>query len=186
MDGNPDFHKYKWLNLAKLAKAFARPSDEIVAVFYFTAYATWDPQKVMRHQNYVRALESKGVKPVLGEFKRKDRFCHHCKKEYASVEEKQTDVNIALRLFQTAIQNVYDTAVIISGDSDLIPAVEAVKSTFPDKTVGVVIPIGRRSESLKNAAHFHMKMKVRHLAASQFPDEVELDGKKILRPAKWR
>ena len=65
LDSNPDFHKYKWLNLAKLIRCFAYPQDETKAIYYFTAYATWSPDKVKRHTAYVRALELESVKPVL-------------------------------------------------------------------------------------------------------------------------
>ena len=50
LDDNPCFHKYKWLDLAKLARCFVPQTDEIVQVFYFTAYATWAPEKVEKHK----------------------------------------------------------------------------------------------------------------------------------------
>lgn len=183
---NKGLHKYKWLDLAKLCRCFCLREDRVTEIFYFSAYATFKPEGMERHKAYVRVLESRGIKPVFGEFKRKDKFCFTCKQNTRSYEEKETDVNIAIKLFQTAIHDLYDTAIIISGDSDLIPAIQAVKETFPDKTVGVVIPIGRRSESLKQVAHFHMKMKLKHLETCQLPDEVELDDKIIRRPEKWK
>ena len=62
-------------------------------------------------------------------------------------EEKRTDVNIAIHLFQNAVMDAYDKAVLVSGD--IIPAVQAVQKTFPQKNLSVVIPIGRRAEELK-------------------------------------
>ena len=186
LDANPDFHKFKWLNLSKLARSFVKQEDEIAAVFYFTAYATWAPQKVEKHKNYVRALELEGVKPVFGEFRRKDKKCPKCGKVYSTFEEKETDVNIALKLFQTAIADLYDTALIVSGDSDLIPALEAVKQTFPDKKIIVVIPIGRHAEALKQTAHAHMKLKVKHLQTCQFEDKIRKDSLVLIRPPSWK
>lgn len=183
---NKSLHKYKWLDLAKLCRSFCRADDAIQEIFYFTAYATFKPDGMERHKAYVRVLESKGVKPIFGEFKRKDKFCYSCKKFTQSYEEKETDVNIAIKLFQTAIHDLYDMAYIISGDSDLIPAIRAVKETFSAKTIGVVIPIGRRAEALKQAAHFHMKMKRKHLETCQLPDQINLDGKVITRPETWK
>src|SRR3989338_1758203 len=183
---NKSLHKYKWLDLAKFCRSFCRSDDVVQEIFYFTAYATFKPEGMERHKTYVRVLESKGVKPIFGEFKRKDKFCYSCKKFTQSYEEKETDVNIAIKPFQTAIHDLYDMAYIISGDSDLIPAIRAVKETFPAKTIGVVIPIGRRAEALKQAAHFHMKMKLKHLETCQLPDRIELDGKVISRPDSWK
>lgn len=186
LNDNPGFHKYKWLDLAKLARCFVPQTDEIVQVFYFTAYATWAPEKVEKHKTYVRALELKGVKPVFGAFRKKDKLCPKCHKKYQTFEEKRTDVNIAIKLFQTAIANLYDTAVIISGDSDLIPSLEAVKTTFPDKRIVIVIPIGRRAEELKLVAHGHMKLKVKHLESCQLEDEIRVDNLVLTRPSSWR
>ena len=186
LDANPTFHKYKWLNLSRLTRCFVKQDDEITGVFYFTAYASWNPTKVEKHKNYVRALELEGVKPVFGEFRRKDRRCPKCGKIYPTFEEKETDVNIAIKLFQTALANLYDTALIVSGDSDLIPALEAVKQTFPDKRIIVVIPIGRHAEALKQTAHAHMKLKEKHLASCQFEDEIRKGDLVLIRPDSWK
>ena len=44
----------------------------------------------------------------------------------------------------------FDKAFIISGDSDLIPSIRAVKESFPGKEIGVIVPIGRSAIDLKN------------------------------------
>ncbi|MHB8754957.1 MAG: NYN domain-containing protein [Candidatus Acidiferrales bacterium] len=124
---------------------------------------------------------------VYGEFKRKEKHCRICNRSFWSFEEKQTDVNIALSLFQLAVADRYDRAVIISGDTDLLPAVKAVRSTFPGKQIGVVIPIGRASEGFKKQADFHYKMRERHLASSRFDDVVMLKDKTLLNcPENWK
>jgi uncharacterized LabA/DUF88 family protein len=183
---NSSYRKYKWLNYYKLAQCYITTKDKIVDVYYFTALAHWNPDKVIRHRVFIKASENAGVKIVYGEFKRKTRKCQICKKEYLSFEEKQTDVNIALYLFKLAVQDKYDKAFLISGDSDLIPSIETVKNTFPTKSVNVIIPIGSRSESLKHTADGHMKMKEKQLQSSLFPDTITLPGDNILKkPEEW-
>ena len=160
-EGAPDsdrYHKYKWISLTRLASCYLTKKDVIAGIEYFTTLATWDPDKVARHRLFIKAQENEEVAVVYGEFKRKDRTCRFCHRPFRSVEEKQTDVNIALRLFQLAIQDRYDNAIIISGDTDLLPAIKAVQSTFPSKQIGVVIPIGRALEDMKKQADFHYKM----------------------------
>jgi len=184
---NPLFRKLKWLNLFKFAKCFVSPNDNLVGVNYFTAYATWDPEKVNKHKIYVRALKSQGVDVILGAFRYVDKKCGKCKKTYKTFEEKRTDVNIAIKLFETAINDLWDTALIVSGDSDLIPAIEAVKRSFPSKRIGIVIPIGRKAEELKQVADFHKKVKLKHLETCQFDDEIDVGGGvKLKRPASWK
>ena len=186
LDNNPHYHQYKWLNLAKLATCYLTKRDKIQSIYYFTALATWSPSKIKKHKKYIKALELQNIQIVYGEFRKKDKLCPLCKRTYTTFEEKQTDVNVALNLFELAIQDQYDTAIIISGDSDLIPSIQAVKSTFPTKQVGVVIPIGRRAELLKQICDFHIKMKEKHLKTSLFEKEIDLgNNKKLICPAEW-
>jgi uncharacterized LabA/DUF88 family protein len=181
------YRKYKWTNLWALANQFVFGKDELKEVLSFTTLATWDASKTARHRIFIRAQDSVGVQTVYGEFKRKQRHCRLCKNDYWSFEEKQTDVNIALYLFQLAIQERYDKAIIFSGDTDLIPAIKAVRSTFLGKQIGVVIPIGRASEDLKKQADFHYRMREHHLAKSRFLDTIVLHDKSTLHcPDSWK
>jgi uncharacterized LabA/DUF88 family protein len=187
IDTNPGYHPYKWLSLTKLAECFVLSADVLAGVEYFTTLATWDPAKVARHRLFIKANEADGVKITYGVFKRKQRKCPECGQLIRTFEEKQTDVNIAIRLIELAVQDQYDKAIIVSGDTDLIPAVKAVQKTFPAKRVGVVIPIGRASEDLKSQTDFHHRMKLRHLRSSRFADVITLvDGSTLDCPMNWR
>lgn len=187
LEHEASYHKYKWLDYSKLTSLFVRRQDQIVDVVYFTALANWDIQKVNRHKVFISALKFKGVKVILGQFQRVEKRCRICHQHYYTFEEKKTDVNIAVELIKSAVKDEFDTAIIMSGDSDLVPAVEAVKALFPAKKVGVVIPINWRAALLKQVCDFHMKMKEKHLKASLFPNEIDLgDGIKLSRPPNWR
>jgi uncharacterized LabA/DUF88 family protein len=188
LDCNPAYHKFKWLSFARLARCYVLGADSIEGVEFFTTLATWDPAKVARHKLLIKANEDEGVVVTYGEFKKKTRRCSSCKQVISTVEEKQTDVNIALRLFQLAVEDRYDKAIIISGDTDLLPAVKAVQRTFPAKQIGVLLPIGRASENFKKQADFHHKMKPSHLIASVYPDPLVLkDGVTALNcPPTWK
>lgn len=183
---NKSFRKYKWLNLAKLIRCFVTSKDEIRSIYYFTAYANWVPDRAKRHKHYVRVLEHKKVEPVFGEFKVRDRYCSNCKTKFETHEEKETDVNIAVKLFQTAVDDQFDTALIVSGDSDLVPAIRAVKESFPHKSVKVVIPPGIYAENLKRASDAHMKIKEKHLKTSQLEDPVVINGVELFCPSEWK
>lgn len=132
LDYRREHHKYKWVNLAKLAQCFVTDKkDSLEGVYYFTTLATWDPGKVARHRLFIRAQEAEGVNVVYGEFKRKDRYCPLCRKHYRTVEEKQTDVNIPIYLFRLAVSDSYDKAIVISGDTDLTPAEKQFRQHSP-------------------------------------------------------
>ena len=189
LDCNKSYYKYKWLDYSALAKCFIKSTDTIADIYYFTAYAEWNQSKRARHQLLVRALTMRGVKIVFGKFKLRDKKCRHCHKIYQTFEEKQTDVNISIKLFQCAYDDTFDTGILVTGDSDIVPAIKAVKESFPAKRIGLVIPIGRSAEEMKNACDFHMKMKEKHLRNSQFPDSIVIDAAKNItldRPATWK
>ena len=153
----------------------------------FTALATWNAAKVERHKLFIRANESAGVSIVYGEFKRKEKLCRLCHRRYPTFEEKQTDVNIALALLQYAIRDRYDRAVIVSGDTDLIPAIKAVRATFPAKRIGVILPIGKSSDDMIKHSDFRFKMREYHLASSRFPDRLILSDNSTLDcPPNWK
>ena len=44
------------------------------------------------------------------------------------IREKGVDVNIAIDLVIGAVENKYDTAIIVSSDTDLIPAIKYIRS----------------------------------------------------------
>ena len=74
------YHKYKWLDYSALAKCFILPTDKIIDIYYFTAYAEWSQTKVDRHKLLIHALNLKGVKIVFGKFKLRYTECPRCKR----------------------------------------------------------------------------------------------------------
>lgn len=185
---NHEFSKYKWLNLRKLIEYFIGTKNTIETIHYFTALPHWDIEKVKRHQRYIKALETVGVEVVYGKFKHIPIVCKaDCKKIFNKPVEKQTDVNISVTLQRLAYEDRFDRAVIVSGDSDLIPPISYVKQTFPQKEIGILIPIGRRAEELKSKADFFWRLKTMHLKASRFEDSITLSmGEKLECPDRWR
>ena len=80
-------------------------------------------------------------------------------------------------------------AVIISGDSDLIPAITSITDIFPNKQFSLVIPIGRKARELQQTVGggSSMRMKEIHLKTSQFPDKFrQRNGLVLERPVQWR
>ncbi|MCF8095876.1 MAG: NYN domain-containing protein, partial [Desulfobacteraceae bacterium] len=181
------YMKYLWLDFMRLANRFVKKNDQLSEVFYFTALAYWRPESEARHKIFISALENAGVKVIRGKFKEKDRYCKFCGASYKHHEEKQTDVNIAVHLLNEAYKNTYDKAIILTNDTDLIPAIQVAKSSFPSKRFGVLFPIDRWSSELRTACDFWLKIHKKDLKASQFPDKVHLpNGVTLTRPANWR
>jgi uncharacterized LabA/DUF88 family protein len=167
----------KWVNLRSLVETFApAPQYTISNIYYFSAFATWRPGAYARHRQFIAALRAAGVVTVMGRFKEKPRGCNACGRRWVDHEEKETDVNIALHLLLKAHQDEYDRAFLISGDSDLAPAVRMVRSEFPTKQVRILMPPARGySMDLVNSAgglKAAKKMEVAHLERCLLPEQV--------------
>lgn len=180
----------KWLDLRALASAFVPPSrEEVVAVHYFSAFATWLPDAYQRHLDYVRALESTGTHVVMGNFKKKYRQCNQCNTRWLGHEEKESDVNLALYLLDMAYQDAYDKAFLITADTDLVPAIKMVRQRFPQKEVIALIPKSRfqNAMELRQACNSASRIEEQHLERNLFPAVISLpDGAVIARPAKYQ
>lgn len=173
----------KWLDLWSLSEKLLRDGQELAAVKYFTAYATWRPASYRRHQRYVQALEARGVTAIVGRFKAKTVRCHaRCRQTYITHEEKETDVNIGVHLMADALRDRFDRALVISADTDLNSAVLCTRAEAPRKRIDIVAPPGRKGRN--SAALFEVtKGRVR---TSLLPAQMRLpDGRALVRPPSY-
>jgi uncharacterized LabA/DUF88 family protein len=165
----------KWIDLRALSNTFLRPlSEQLLKVFYFSAYADHMPEPVQRSQKtYIEALKLKQTTPILGQFKKKNRKCPSCKYKWASHEEKETDVNIASFLIDLAYQNAFDRALVISNDSDLAPAIRMVRKRFPQKRITTIAPPNYyHSNELIQVSSDKARIRIEHLEKSLLPSRV--------------
>ncbi len=180
----------KWLDLKALARLFLKPSSEVLTdVYYFSAFATWRPDAYQRHRAYVAALTSSGVHVVLGKFKQRDSKCRRCGAPWITHEEKQSDVNLAIRLLQLAHTDAFDKAFVMSADTDLVPVIRMVKQNFPAKRVEALIPQHRFGSVLemRQACDQAIRIKESHLEGCLFPPVVQNAAGQVIatRPAKY-
>ena len=175
----------KWLNLRALSESLLRPGDQLVRVNYYTAYATWMDQACAVHRDYVKALRHVGVNVVFGKFKRKYVTCKKCYRQFTAMEEKRTDVNIAMDLVVDGLLDKYDRAILISADTDLVATVERARELKPGKEIFVAVPPGR----MRRAREFGKRFLLgpvrlgQSLLAAEYTDA---DGAVIVRrPPKY-
>jgi len=140
--------KLKWVNLWSLMDSIMRGDEELIAVKYFSAYATWRPEQYAHHRAYVSFLEHFGVETIMGKFKgRKIVTCNKCGNQWEHHEEKETDVNLALHILRDGFEGKFDRAIIVTADSDLVPAIKQGKELFPEKELFVATPPGRHNSA---------------------------------------
>ena len=165
----------KGVNLWALAESILRDHEKLVGVEYFSAYATWLPGKYRRHQAYVKALVGAGVSINMAHFKTKDVSCNACGHQWRSREEKESDVRLSLRIFEHAVDDAFDRAIIVSADSDLVPIVQAIKARFPQKQIFIAAPPKRYNvarDLVKSAGGSAMELRPSRIAKNLFPKNI--------------
>lgn len=184
-----DWVQYYWLNLEELGRTLIDPGAEILArVKYFTSLVKGDREAQNRQGILIKALEAHcpNLEIYYGHFLAKQRQCGKCGLRHDFYEEKKTDVNIACHLLMDAFRQSYDRVYIVSGDSDLVPAVNMVKQLNSRPFIVVANPPMRKSEELCRIADAWFSIGEKKMQLSQLPETVmSKRGAKLSRPDKW-
>jgi len=184
---------HRWLDLDRYFELL-RTDDDVQRIWYFTAVVQ-GPHR--RHQlTYLQALSSTPrVAIQYGRYKEKTVRCTvpgcGCTgaREFRVPEEKGTDVNIAVQMLDDAYQANAERMVLVSGDSDLVPAIRTIKRRFPQIQVIVYVPArdpqrGAATE-LRTAADKHKTLPPGLLARAQFEVVVRTPKGSVVSPAAW-
>lgn len=184
----------KWLDIRAFCASYlyTMGKDAILQdVFYFSALAEHlnaiDPGKVERHEVFIECLSDTGVKIELAKFKRKpDRICTRCGKKHKQHEEKETDVAIATKLLELVYTNACETVLLVTGDTDLAPAVRAARRAPGNKDVRFALPYKRHNRELRQLAPGSVRVGKERYAKHQFSDPFVLSsGREIQKPPSW-
>lgn len=203
----PWYKKYLRLDLRSLSQQFLEPWQILKKVSYFTAYSRRSPDKAKRHKEYVWALNKSWVTTILGNFQKTTKTFYSGKTPLTNIlfqkfieslttnfkslliplrlsfqtfEEKKTDVNLAISILEDGIMDRYDTAIIISWDSDLMPPIDRVKKLKGKKFILVMPPNGKWSR-IKQICDINHMIEESHLTAAQLPQIVWT----YTKPSTW-
>ena len=194
----------KWLDLVALSEALLKDTHEIVEVRYYTSIVKptpYDAAAVDRQNVYLQALGTEEiVRVILGFYskhtalmapqRKKCAACEESKNGYVRVmklEEKRSDVNLAIDAVTDAALGKVDSVVLITGDSDQTGTIEKIRKQFK-KPVIVFDPHEKESQHLKRAATFYKNIPRDLPARCQLPDAIPVGthGNFIHRPAAWQ
>lgn len=180
------FANCKWLDLKRLVGNLLTATQELVEVKYFTSRVSNAPDKQKRQTNYIEAVESSGVTIYYGHYQSNTITCKNCQAIWVNYNEKMTDVNIATQIMVDAYADKYDMAMLISGDSDLVPPIRSVHEHFTHKRVFVAFPPRRQNNSVSAVAKGSFTIGRKKLVDAQFPTKVQKkDGFEISKPLDW-
>jgi uncharacterized LabA/DUF88 family protein len=135
IDGSNFYYGLKWLygedkeisnlNFLKFGKKLAGKRD-LIRVYYYNAPLDYknNPEKYGKQQRFFNKVASTDkVKLILSRLQK--RKIKGTNKFYYVV--KGDDIHLAADMIKGAYENMYDEAILVSGDGDFIPAIKIVQ-----------------------------------------------------------
>ena len=192
----------KWLDLRKFVTSLFKEEHELISVKFFTARVRTYPHDIAaeeRQKIYLQALAAFGGVDIVEGFYSKQKAllphvnekCRTCGEAHAGMarvvklEEKRSDVNLAVSALVDALRQDADSFALVTGDSDQTGTVYALRREF-GKSVLVFNPHVAVSEHLKRAATYYAHIPRDLPARCQLPDIVPLsNGRTVHRPPVW-
>ena len=187
---------HRWLNPVEMVRRHLQPHHTMDGCKYFTAEVSDrrnNPGQHQRQMTYLRALATLPHTEIIkGYYLTKPAWrplAHPAPGQPATVqvlltEEKGSDVNLAVHLLHDAHLDHFDCAIVVSGDSDLVSAVQIVKNSL-GKAVGVINPQSRNCVMLQRHATFYMHVRPRLLPQCQFPAQMQDSAGVFCKPPSW-
>ena len=187
----------RWLDVAAMLKTLL-PQLNISGIKYFSSLVMENqdsPGAAQRQSVYFRALNTIPALTIhegrmASRTKRGVVIPETIPPQVVTIrvfEETRTDVNIAAHLLLDAFADRYDTAVIVSNDSDLTTPVAMATAELGKRAIVVnPYPARRQSRELRAAATHTLRMiNLTVLRDCQFPDTLADARGSFRRPNSW-
>ena len=190
LKNEPRWKRYYWLDVVSFFEKFMRPDQELIQVKFFSARPD-NPEKNARQYAFFQANKlNPKFSLVLGKYLRKEIVCFKCGNVIHTHEEKETDARIVTQIVADAYKRVCDVAIVVSADSDMIPAIELAKEA--GQKVYIYFPPGHYSSNLStmssNGRPVLLAKYESRFKKSLLPDVVHLlrENYDLHIPEKWK
>ena len=172
------------------------PHDSILSVKMFSSWIHHDQSAYDRQKRYFDALDTlPKVRRVMGVFQPRNVTCRSdCGRQYSIPEEKKTDVNLAVEIIHDAVKDLCEHIVVVSGDSDIQPAVEWIATNKPRIKLTVLVPLLPNEQDARRVDYYKTQniavdcqfLNLRGVPENQLSHYVLLGpGRKAVRPHIW-
>lgn len=188
----PQWQNYFWIDLVKFCEQFIdTQNSELTSVKYFTSPPRSNVKRTRQSAflNVNKTLNPDKFFLFNGQYQDKPMTCEAtCKENFVSIEEKRTDVNIALQILLDCVDDKVDTVVLISADSDQIPTIQTIKNRFPKIKVRVYFPPERICNEIMRHVNpvVYLGDNENKFKAAILPGEVIYGDKKYTKPPEWK
>lgn len=159
IDGSNFFHACRQnlgrtdVNMGAFAELLVGPSRDLMRVYYYNCQLPPEEDVLKREgqQRFFTAIQRTPYFELrLGRLVKRETVCPACNDRRERYQEKGVDMRIGVDMLAGASKNLYDVAILVTGDGDLVEAVKAVKDLGKHVELAT-LPIGR-SDELANAA----------------------------------
>lgn len=181
----------RWLDLRKLSAALLPSGCRLEEVRFYTARLPVG-QEAQRQDIYLRALRGECA-PFFykkGRFRRKTlnlpRADDGTEVTVRLLQEKQSDVNLAVQLVADACDRRMDAALVVTDDSDLEGAMRMVRE---ECGLYLIVASPRGHSRLAKSVNADQSKAVHEdlLRRCQLPDpSIDHEGWEVFRPRRWR
>ena len=159
IDGSNFFHGCRQnlgrtdVNLGAFAELLVGPARNLVRAYYYNCQLPPEEDEVKRQaqQRFFTAIQRTPYFELrLGRLAKREVTCEACNDRRQRYQEKGVDMRIGVDMLAGASKNLYEVAILVTGDGDLVEAVKAVKDLGKHVELAT-FPIGR-SDELANCA----------------------------------
>jgi len=188
----PDWRKFYWINFNSLFEQFLEDDEELALVRYFTArprnYGKTKRQNMLMGIN--KKLNGEKLKIHYGRYTDKPMTCRAsggCGGTYLHWEEKETDVNLAVKMIEDCYNDVCDKVVLVSADSDFLPPLRLITRIHQGIEQMILFPPTQFASPLQNfdCPVLDMGKYKPRWNKSLLDDVVDFNDKKYRKPIEW-
>lgn len=159
IDGSNLYHSLKRLgivdklNFEKLIDELLR-GRELINVYYYIAQLDFEtnPEKYWKHQKFLNKLKEIPKFNIILCTLRKIKD----KEGRISFVLKEDDIHLANDFLRGVYEDLYDTAIIVSGDEDFVPIIKTAQKL--KKKIGNAYFISSSSQALRKRCNFSIPL----------------------------
>jgi 6-hydroxy-3-succinoylpyridine 3-monooxygenase len=173
---------------AKILEKAAKADDSVACqVKYHNALKKKYNGRIELIEGYYSLIESKAKIVDVDKPNTWPKYCQEI--TVWKLEEKQSDVNLALQAYHDAVVGSVDHIVIVTNDTDIAPALKLIRE-HTKVIVGLVIPtkdhVRIPNAGLEDNAHWvRTHINKEELAASQLPRVIQGGRQPTAKPESW-
>nr|WP_295774615.1 NYN domain-containing protein [Rhodoferax sp.] len=173
---------------APILEQAAKASDSIQCQEqYHAALSKHQPGRVETIKGYYSLTKARAKVIDPADEKKWPRYCQST--DIWKLEEKQTDVNLALHAVKDTLLGEIEHVVIVTNDTDIAPALEMIRA-HTKATIGLVIPTTDHervpnADLVKHAHWVRTHITEAELKSAQLPRVIAGGRRPAIKPDSW-